>query len=76
MGASTPDLTHAETKKNMVEMANTVILLCDSSKIGKVSFVSFTATSQLSSIVTDSIDKKTLQQLDNIGIRVIVTGAK
>ena len=72
MGASTPDLMHAETKKNMVEMANTVILLCGSQKIGKVSFASFASPSQISVIITDSLDKKTLQELDKIGIKAII----
>jgi Transcriptional regulators of sugar metabolism len=38
-GLTTPDLTQAEVKKAMIEMASDVIVLCDSSKIGNIAFV-------------------------------------
>ena len=40
-GASTPDITHAETKKLMMSIAAKVILLFDSSKMGRNSFALF-----------------------------------
>jgi DeoR family fructose operon transcriptional repressor len=66
-GASTPDISQAETKKAMIEIAAKVILLCDSSKLGKSSFARFAAVDEIDILVTDSIasyDRARFEELD------------
>lgn len=70
-GASTPDINQAQIKKTMIAMANKIILLCDSSKIGKVSFVQFTAVEQIDTIITDSINDVTRVKFEENGVEVI-----
>lgn len=53
-GLSTPEMNQAEVKKLMIEVASAVILLCDSSKIGKDSFVQFAPLSSVGRLITDS----------------------
>ena len=52
-GATTPDISHAEIKKEMIKISNKVILLGDSSKFGKVSFAQFASLEQIDTIVSD-----------------------
>jgi DeoR family fructose operon transcriptional repressor len=54
-GATTPDQDQAETKRSMVAAARQVILVCDSSKIGRVSFVQFASCAELDFLATDSV---------------------
>ncbi len=70
-GLSTPDQIHAEIKKAMMKMAGTVILLCDGSKIGKVSFATFASTDEVNVLVTDAVDKNVRKELEKRGIEVI-----
>jgi DeoR family fructose operon transcriptional repressor len=70
-GASTPDLSHAETKRRMMSIAAKVVLLFDQSKLGRNSFARFAAIEEIDTAVTDAIaeaDKKTLEES---GIEVI-----
>ncbi len=71
-GATTPDLLQAEIKKAMLSIAGKVILLCDSSKIGKVSFARFASVEQIHVLVTDSIDHNTMGKLEKKGMKVLV----
>ena len=52
-GASTPDPDEAAVKSAMVSSANFVVLVTDSSKIGREEFVSFAPTCSLDVLVTD-----------------------
>ncbi len=52
-GASVADLKLAECKRIMVRQANEVLLLCDSTKIGKTSLAQFATPEQIDIIVTD-----------------------
>jgi DeoR family fructose operon transcriptional repressor len=72
-GATTPDLLQAEIKKAMLSIAGKVILLCDSSKIGKVSFARFASVEQIHVLVTDSIDHNTLGKLEKKGMKILVS---
>lgn len=67
-GLSTPNLDNAQIKKMMIKMSNQVILLCDSKKFGRTSFVKFADVSDLETIITDSgltnQQKKEFDQLD------------
>lgn len=71
-GATTPDVTQAETKKLMIEMALKVILLCDSSKIGRSSFARFAALDQIDAVVTESIPEEIRRRFEQHGIEVVV----
>jgi DeoR family transcriptional regulator, fructose operon transcriptional repressor len=70
-GATTPDINHAEIKKEMVKMSNKLILLCDSSKIGKVSFAQFATIEDIDSLVTDQISTNDKEKIEEAGIEVI-----
>lgn len=53
-GFMTPDMNQAEVKKAMLKCASEKIVLCDSSKIGKISFVEFAKLQDIDKLVTDS----------------------
>ena len=74
-GATSPDLIHAEDKRQMIAMARQVILLCDSSKIGKVSFVRFAEPGRINILVTDTIDVDLKNKLEDAGVTVIIPAA-
>jgi DeoR family transcriptional regulator, fructose operon transcriptional repressor len=71
-GASTPDVNQAETKKLMASIAARVVLLLDSSKMGRNSFALFAALDTIDAIVTDSLKEGEGQRLEERGIDVIV----
>lgn len=71
-GAMTPDIRQAETKKAMIEMAHRIILLCDSSKIDKVSFAQFATTQQIDVIITDAIDKDLRSAFEEKGVEILI----
>ncbi|MFB9278410.1 DeoR/GlpR family DNA-binding transcription regulator [Cohnella cellulosilytica] len=70
-GCTTPDINQAEIKKTMVQIATQVIVLCDSSKIGKNSFVQFAPPSDIDALVTDdNVDSALLKEISETGIDV------
>jgi DeoR family fructose operon transcriptional repressor len=72
-GASTPDISLAEIKKGMISISDRVIMLCDSSKIGKNSFMNFATFSDFDTLITDkNISEETKEQLELIGLDVII----
>jgi DeoR family fructose operon transcriptional repressor len=71
-GAMTPDISQAETKKLMLEMAVKVYLLCDSSKFGRSSFARFATLDQIDAVVTEAISPTDRQKLEELGIEVVV----
>jgi DeoR family fructose operon transcriptional repressor len=72
-GASTPDIYHAEIKRSMISIANKIILLCDSSKVGRNSFVQFAGLQQIDTIITDEgIDKDDKVDFESNGIEVLI----
>jgi len=73
-GASTPDLNHAETKKLMMSIAAKVILLFDSSKLGRTSFALFAPLESVDTIVTDAIGAEERARLEESGVDVVVAG--
>ena len=70
-GATTPDLQHAETKKWMLSIANKVILLCDSSKLGRVAFARFATPDQIDILVTNAIGETERRKLGKFGVEVM-----
>jgi DeoR family fructose operon transcriptional repressor len=71
-GATTPDIGTAETKKRMIELSVKVILLCDSSKFGKSSFVRFATLDQVDTVVTERAGEEERRQLEELGLEVVV----
>jgi DeoR family fructose operon transcriptional repressor len=73
-GATTPDVQHAETKKLMIAMSAKTILLCDRTKLGRVSLAQFLPPDRLDVLVTDGMDEKEREQIERAGIELIVAG--
>jgi DeoR family transcriptional regulator, fructose operon transcriptional repressor len=71
-GASTPDLNHSETKKLMISIAARVILLYDSSKMGRNSFAIFAPLDKIDAVVTDSLHDEEKRQMEESGIEAIL----
>lgn len=53
-GFSTPDLQQSEVKKALIRSAAESIILCDSSKFGRASFVKFASLQDIDRLVTDT----------------------
>lgn len=53
-GLTTPDINMAEVKKAMIKISSEVIVLCDSSKFGCVSFAQFASLEQINTLITDT----------------------
>ena len=71
-GASTPDLNHSETKKLMISIAARVILLFDSSKMGRNSFAIFAPPDKIDAVVTDFLHDEEKRQMEESGIEAIL----
>ena len=75
-GVSTPDPDEAAVKRAMVESANFVVVVADSSKVGREEFVSFAAIDSLDVLVTDSqITDEDRADLTRGGLEVVVAQA-
>ncbi len=74
-GASTPDINHSETKKLMISIAARVIVLFDSSKMGRNSFAIFAPLDRIDAVVTDSLREEERRQLEENGIEPILAGS-
>ncbi len=71
-GMTTTDPREAHTKELVMSNARQIVLLADSSKIGKVSFVKFGALEQVDVLITDrGIAREELSSLKKIGIKVV-----
>ncbi len=69
-GASTPDISHGETKKLMMSIAAKIILLFDASKMGRNSFALFAPLDKVDAIVTDTVRPDDRKRLEERGIEV------
>lgn len=73
-GLSTPDSDEAAVKRAMVATANHVVVLADSSKIGREHLVSFARLDNIDVLVTDGeIDDTDRKSLTDNGIEVVIT---
>jgi DeoR/GlpR family transcriptional regulator of sugar metabolism len=71
-GLSFPSFSDIELKKAMVGCAKKVILLADSSKVGKTKFATIDYLDKIDILITDSnIDKANKTELENKGIEII-----
>lgn len=72
-GASTPDIALAEIKKGMIAISDKVIMLCDSSKFGKNSFMNFADLEVIDTLITDKkMPEKLKEQYESLGLEIIV----
>jgi len=68
-----PDPDEAAVKRAMVACANFVVVVADSSKVGREEFVSFAGLDALDVLVTDSeISEKDRSALTDAGLEVVV----
>ncbi|MCF6224634.1 MAG: DeoR/GlpR family DNA-binding transcription regulator [Flavobacteriaceae bacterium] len=72
-GLSTPNIEEANINTTMVEMSNQIIVLADSSKIGKRSLAFICPISKINILITDSgISNEQKMSLENIGIKIVI----
>ncbi len=72
-GLMTADMIDAETRRAMIRSASQVIMLADSSKFGKTSFVSIVPIEKVDLIISDTkLEGKTIQSLREKGIEVVL----
>ncbi|OZC45464.1 D-beta-D-heptose 1-phosphate adenosyltransferase [Rhodococcus sp. RS1C4] len=72
-GLSTPDSDEAAVKRAMVRSANHVVILADSSKIGREHLVSFARLENIDVVVTDAqIEVSDRKSLTDNGIEVVI----
>lgn len=72
-GLSTPDADEAAIKRAMVRCANYVVVLADSSKIGREEFISFAPLESIDVLVTDpEITAAQHRELDGHGMEIVV----
>lgn len=70
-GLSTHDEVEAQTNRRMVERASRVIVVCDSSKIGKVALSSICPLDEIDELITDSgASGEQLDQIREAGVEV------
>ena len=75
-GFSTPSVDHAEMKRALMGMASRCVMVMDSSKIGKVSFISFAALRDIDRLITDSgisrsVTEAIEAQSDNLELQIV-----
>ena len=72
-GFSTPDEAEAATKRAMARAAQRVIVLADSSKLGREHLVRFAGVDDVDVLVTDGeADPGVVAELETLGIEVLV----
>jgi DeoR family fructose operon transcriptional repressor len=73
-GFSTPDEAEAATKRAMARAAQRVIVLADSSKLGREHLVRFAAVEDVDVLVTDAgADPGVVTELEAMGMEVVVS---
>jgi DeoR/GlpR family transcriptional regulator of sugar metabolism len=72
-GATTANILMAEVDRMMVEQSRQVILVTDSSKIGRVGFVPIKAVNSIHTLITDSnAPPDIIQSIRSMGVEVIL----
>ncbi|MDT8718586.1 DeoR/GlpR transcriptional regulator [Clostridium sp. 19966] len=71
-GITTPNMNEAQTKREIIESAERVIIVCDHSKFSEVCFAKITDFDKIHYIVTDSkLDEGVRKEFREKGIRII-----
>jgi DeoR family fructose operon transcriptional repressor len=72
-GLSTPDSEEAAVKRAMVRSANHVVVVADSSKVGREDLISFAAIDRVDVLVTDSeMTPNDRDELTEAGVEVVI----
>jgi DeoR/GlpR family transcriptional regulator of sugar metabolism len=72
-GMMVPNRMEAEIKKELIKIANQVILLADHSKLGKTGFYSMGSLHEVDILITDSgADKGFLEKMGEQGVEVLI----
>lgn len=72
-GLTTPNLMEARMKQWMIRSAREVVLLCDSSKLGQMSFARVAPVQAVHRLVTDTgASKETVRAIEEHGVEVIL----
>ena len=72
-GLSTPDSDEAEVKRAMLDAAQQIVVVADSSKIGREHMISFGSADRVDVLVTDSgISDAARGELRNCGMEVVI----
>lgn len=72
-GLTTPDLEEARVKTALIAAARRVVVLADSSKVGREDFAHVAPLSKIDALITDSgIDAEHLIELEMTGLEVVV----
>jgi len=70
-GVTTPNIEQAQVKERLVEFADEVILLVDSTKLNKASFARFADLKEIDLIITDSeASAEIISEIESLGISV------
>lgn len=71
-GLSTPDIDEAAVKRVMVASAHRVVVVADSSKVGREDLVRFAAVEDIDALVTDTdLVPSVRNELTEYGIEVV-----
>lgn len=71
-GITTPNLAEAQTKKSMMNVANKVIVVADSSKFNKVCFSVICPIRAVNAIVTSGdLDSDIMKNFEDVGVEII-----
>lgn len=71
-GVTTPNFTEAQTKKSMMNVANKVIVVADSTKFNKVCFSVVSSVRSISSIITSGeVDAEVIKSFEEAGVEII-----
>lgn len=71
-GITTPNFTEAQTKKSMIDVANKVIIVADSSKFNKVCFSVICSLREVSTIITSKdLDESIIKEFEQFGVQIL-----
>jgi len=71
-GLTTPDIIEANTKREMLKIAKKIIVVCDHTKFGKVSFAKIVDLSSIDIIITDNLlDEKLLKKFEEKDVKIM-----
>jgi DeoR family fructose operon transcriptional repressor len=72
-GLTTPNITEANTKREMIKIAKQTIVVCDHSKFNKVSFAKITDLDSIDIIITDNkLNKRLLESYKKEDVIVMI----
>lgn len=74
-GMTTPDIGHAQVKRQLLHMGSQVVLLCDSEKIGRDSFAVVDGLESIDVLITDERLRPELRaELEEAGLDIRIAG--